>query len=758
MKIIFHEKSRTFHLTNGKISYIMEVMANDQLEQLYYGAAIHDEESFHDLHEEFRRSLTTISLPDPSYLSMEYTRQEYPAYGTGDYRMPAYTILQKDGSRISNFVYRSHEIYPGKKPILPLPATYVESEDEAASLEVLLADDRTGTELVLTYTIYRDEPVITRHARFVQKGDETVVLERALSASVEFIDSDFEMLYLNGAWSRERYVKTRRLEKGISAIQSIRGASSSEFNPFLALKRPHTDEQQGEVYGFSLVYSGNFLAQVEVNSMDLTRVTMGIHPEHFSWPLSGGESFQTPEVVMVYSQEGLNGMSQVYHRLYQNRLMRAPWKDRVRPILLNNWEATYFDFNEEKILNIARRAKEAGVELFVLDDGWFGSRNSDNSGLGDWKPNLQKLPEGIRGLSEKIEELGLKFGLWVELEMVNKDSDLYRAHPDWIIGAPGRFESPSRHQHTLDFSRPEVVDAIYEMIAAVLRESKISYIKWDMNRYISQPYSRGMEPEMQGTMFHRYILGVYDLYTRLLNEFPEILFESCASGGARFDAGMMYFAPQTWTSDDTDAAERMKIQYGTSMVYPLVSMGSHVSAVPNHQIHRKTPLATRANVAYFGTFGYELDLNLLTDKEFEMVKEQIQFMKKHRQLIQVDGTFYRLKSPFEGNDTAWIVVSKDKRQALAAYYQRLNTVNASWLRFKLAGLDPDKRYRITSHWGKPDDDFTQNWRHEEQFVELEKTWEAYGDQLMHAGIPLDRRTFNLGGGDFTSVLFDIEEV
>lgn len=758
MSIYFHEQSGTFHLTNGKISYIMEVMANGQLEQLYYGKAIHDQESFHVLHEEMRRSLTTISLPEPSCLSMEYTRQEYPAYGTGDYRMPAYTIAQEDGSCISNFVYRSHEIYGGKKPITPLPATYVEAEEEADSLEVVLADERTKTELTLTYTIYRDEPVITRHARFTQKGEENIVLERALSASVEFIDSDFDMLYLNGAWSRERYVKTRRLEKGISAIQSLRGASSSEYNPFLALKRPHTDEQQGEVYGFSLVYSGNFLAQVEVNSMDLTRVTMGIHPETFSWPLTKGESFQTPEVVMVYSSDGLNGMSQVYHRLYRNRLMRGPWKDRVRPILLNNWEATYFDFDEEKILNIARRAKEAGVELFVLDDGWFGARNDDYRGLGDWQANLQKLPNGICGLSEKIEDMGLKFGLWVELEMVNKDSDLYRAHPDWIIGAPGRFESISRHQHILDFSRPEVVDAIYEMIAPILRESKISYIKWDMNRYMSEPYSRGLAANQQGTVMHRYILGVYDLYTRLLKEFPEILFESCASGGARFDPGMMYFAPQTWTSDDTDAVERMKIQYGTSMVYPLVSMGSHVSAVPNHQVCRKTPLATRANVAYFGTFGYELDLNLLSDTEFEMVKEQIQFMKKYRQLIQMDGTFYRLKSPFEGNDTAWIVVSEDRTQALAAYYQRLNKVNASWLRFPLAGLDPDKRYRVTSHWGKPDEKWENKRRHDYGFTATQDIWEAYGDQLMHAGIPLDRRNFNESGGDFTSVLYTIEEI
>ena len=505
---------------------------------------------------------------------MEYTKQEYPSYGTGDYRSPAFTVLQEDGSRISAFAYVGHNIFNGKKELKPLPATYTESDEEAQTLEIILYDDLIDTELVLSYTIYEAYPVITRNARFTQKGTEKIVLERALSLSMEFGDMDFEMVHLAGAWARERYVKTRKLEMGIQSIQNLHGTgSSAEHNPFLALKRPHTTESQGEVYGFSLVYSGNFLAQTEVTTFDLTRVTMGIHPEGFSWELNQGETFQTPEVVMVYSDQGLNKMSQVYHRLYRTRLMRGYWRDKARPILLNNWEATYFDFNEEKILNIAKKAKEVGVELFVLDDGWFGARNDDYRGLGDWYVNLEKLPDGISGLSRKIEALGLKFGLWVELEMVNKDSDLYRAHPDWIIGAPGRFESHGRHQHVLDFSRKEVVDYIYEMISKVLRESSISYIKWDMNRYMSEPYSRGASAAHQGMVMHKYILGVYDLYTRLTTEFPEILFESCASGGARFDPAMLYFAPQTWTSDDTDASERVKIQYGTSMVYPVVSMG-----------------------------------------------------------------------------------------------------------------------------------------------------------------------------------------
>lgn len=742
MAIQFHEKAREFHLYNKEVSYIMKIMENGQIENLYYGKRIKDREDFSYLHEEISRPLTSVNVPEPGVLSMEYTKQEYPSYGTGDYRSPAFTVLQEDGSRISAFAYVGHNIFNGKKELKPLPATYTESDEEAQTLEIILYDDLIDTELVLSYTIYEAYPVITRNARFTQKGTEKIVLERALSMSVEFGNMDFEMVHLAGAWARERYVKTRKLEMGIQSIQNLHGTgSSAEHNPFLALKRPHTTESQGEVYGFSLVYSGNFLAQTEVTTFDLTRVTMGIHPEGFSWELNQGETFQTPEVVMVYSDQGLNKMSQVYHRLYRTRLMRGYWRDKARPILLNNWEATYFDFNEEKILNIAKKAKEVGVELFVLDDGWFGARNDDYRGLGDWYVNLEKLPDGISGLSRKIEALGLKFGLWVELEMVNKDSDLYRAHPDWIIGAPGRFESHGRHQHVLDFSRKEVVDYIYEMISKVLRESSISYIKWDMNRYMSEPYSRGASAAHQGMVMHKYILGVYDLYTRLTTEFPEILFESCASGGARFDPAMLYFAPQTWTSDDTDASERVKIQYGTSMVYPVVSMGSHVSAVPNHQLLRTTPLETRGNVAYFGTFGYELDLNLLSDEEIEIVKKQITFMKQYRDLIQVEGDFYRLLSPFAGNDAAWMVVSRDQTEAIAGFYQRLNKINASWLRLRLQGLNEDSLYEVSRN-----------------VLGETKSYQAYGSELMYAGIPIDREELNEKGGDFASLLYVLKKI
>lgn len=696
MAVVYHKNTREFHLYNKEISYIIRIMENGQIENLYYGKAIHDKEDFSYLHEDAMRSQMSICVPDPGTLSMQYTKQEYPVYGTGDYRSPALSISQENGSRIVNFVYVSHTVIQGKPSLAPLPAVYTDESSEAETLEITLHDELMDTDMTLSYTIYEEYPVIARNVRFHHKGAEKITLEKVMSASVEFPDMDYEMLHLSGGWGRERYVKNRRLEMGIQAVQSLNGTcGGAEHNPFLALKRPETTENQGEVYGFSLVYSGNFLAQTEVSTFDMTRVMLGINPESFFWELEQGDRFQAPEVVMVYSDNGLNGMSQTYHRLYRERLMRGAWRNKVRPILLNNWEATYFDFNEEKILNIAGKAKEAGVELFVLDDGWFGARNDDYRGLGDWYANLEKLPGGITGLSRKVEELGLKFGLWVELEMVNKDSDLYREHPDWIIGAPGRFESHARHQYVLDYSRKEVRDHIYEMISKVIREASISYIKWDMNRYMTEPYSKGAPSSEQGKVMHSYILGVYELYTRLTEEFPEILFESCASGGARFDPAMLYFAPQTWTSDDTDASERVKIQYGTSYVYPVVSMGSHVSAVPNHQMHRYTPIDTRANVAYFGTFGYELDLNLLDEKEMERVKKQIAFMKEYRELIQVEGDFYRLQNPFAGNEAAWIVVSRDRTRAVAAFYQRLNKVNASWLRLKLAGLSKEALYEVS---------------------------------------------------------------
>ncbi len=692
MRIIYHEESRVFHLWNDSISYVMMVLPNGQLGQLYFGKRIHDREDLSDLLELTVRPMASCPFPGDRSFSLEHVKQELPVFGSGDYRSPAVEILQPNGSRICDFQYQSYRVEAGK-PLLPgLPATYVEQTKEASTLVVNVKDSVTGVCAELFYTIFAGGGVLARSICYHNEGTESVQLERAMSLCLDLPDCDYEWLQLSGAWARERHIKTRKLMMGIQSIGSVRGNSSHHHNPFLVLKRPSATENQGNVIGFSFIYSGNFLMQAEVDAHDNTRILAGLHPDTFSWKLQPGDSFQTPEAVMVYTDLGLNGMSRIFHQLYQKRLARGSWRDKERPILINNWEATYFDFTEDKLVEIAEKARECGVELFVLDDGWFGARSSDRAGLGDWVANLQRLPRGISGIAERIENLGMKFGLWFEPEMINEDSDLYRAHPDWVLATPQRAKSHGRYQFVLDFSRVEVVDCIYEMMAKILREAKVSYIKWDMNRSITECYSAALPPERQGEVYHRYILGVYDLYERLIQEFPEILFESCASGGGRFDPGMLYYAPQGWVSDDTDAVERMKIQYGTSMCYPLSCMGSHVSVIPNEQVYRRTPLHTRANVAYFGTFGYELDLNRLTEGEIEEVKAQISFMKKYRSILQF-GTFYRLKSPFEGNEMAWMAVSGDKKTAIVGWYRILNTVNDRYTRLQLAGLEPDFCYR-----------------------------------------------------------------
>ena len=641
MGIAVNQAGDTFHLYNQEISYIMKVLPNHQMGQIYFGKRIQIPEDCSYFLETSSRPMSSCVFDTDNRFSMEHIRQEYGVFGTSDYRMPATEVLQENGSRISEFCFREYRIQAGKPKLPGLPATYVENEEEAETLVIRLADPVTGLELELFYTIFAAGGVLARSARFVNRGEQALHLQSAMSLCLDLPDSGYDMIQFSGAWARERYPKTRRLEQGIQSVGSIRGNSSHNHNPFMILKRPTADEFQGEAIGFSLIYSGNFLAQVEVDTYDTARVLLGIHPHCFDWKLDPSEEFQTPEAVMVYTDQGLNHLSQTFHRLYQKRLARGYWRDRVRPILINNWEATYFDFTEDKLVEIAEKARECGVELFVLDDGWFGKRCGEQAGLGDWVANPDRLKNGITGLARRIEDLGMKFGLWFEPEMVNKDSDLYREHPDWIIQAPGRRNSHGRYQYVLDFSRKEVVDRIYEMMDKILSEAKVSYIKWDMNRSITECYSAALPPDRQGEVYHRYILGVYDLYERLTSKFPQVLFESCASGGGRFDPGMLYYAPQCWTSDDSDAVERIKIQYGTSYCYPVSSMGTHVSVVPNHQINRITPLDTRANVAYFGTFGYELDLNTLTADEQEEVKGQIAFMKQYRQLFQF-GTFYRL--------------------------------------------------------------------------------------------------------------------
>ncbi|TWT24242.1 alpha-galactosidase [Planomicrobium sp. CPCC 101110] len=736
MPILYNDSTREFHLQTPKTSYIFSILENDQLGHLYYGKKLRHRQSFDRLFHVGESPNTACVNEGDLVFSLDLIKQEYPAYGTTDFREPAYQILQESGSRVTHFVYRDHQIYQGKKKLKGLPATYAENEDEATTLEISLADEKTGVEIRLLYTVFEELNAIARSAEFINHGQSEVNLARALSASIDLPGSDFEMVQLSGSWARERHVKERKLVPGIQSIASTRGTSSAQQNPFLALKRPNTTEHQGEVYGFSLVYSGNFLAQVEVDHYDVTRLMIGINPFDFNWLLKSKESFQTPEVVMVYSEEGLNGMSQTYHRLYRTRLARGKWRDRERPVLINNWEATYFNFNDKKILELAKASKELGVELFVLDDGWFGKRDDDTTSLGDWSVDRRKLPNGITRLAKDINELGLEFGLWFEPEMVSKASELYKAHPEWVIHVPDRSMSHGRNQFVLDFSRQEVVDFIHGLMADVLRDAPISYVKWDMNRYMTEIGSLDLPANRQREVAHRYILGVYSLYERLTNEFPDVLFESCAGGGSRFDPGLLHYAPQGWTSDDTDAVERLKIQYGTSMVYPTSSMGAHVSAVPNHQVGRVTSLETRANVAYFGAFGYELDVTMMTEEEKEEVKQQIRFYKANRTLIQ-QGQFYRIESPFaeEGNITSWMVVSEDQAEAILGYYQVLSRPNPGFTRIFFQGLNPEFEYAIEG---------------------LEGTF--YGDELMNAGLQLNRYRVNGHPADFSSIIYKLEQV
>ena len=740
MPIIYNEKTREFHLYNQEISYIIKILDNDQPGQLYYGKRLTHREDFSHLFEYAMRDMSPYAFEGNSTFSLENIKQEYPTFGCGDMRFPAYEIERENGSHVVEFVYKEHKIYNGKPKLEGLPATYVESDDEAQTLELVLEDTSINTRIVLLYTIYEAFPVIARSVRFECDSDEKITLLSAMSACVDLPDKDYEMIDLAGVWARERHVRRHKLDYGIQSIYSMRGCSSYQFNPFLALARENADEFQGKVYGFSLVYSGNFLAQTEVDNYDTVRVLMGIHPNEFKWTLGKGESFQTPEMVMVYSEAGLNGMSQTFHKLYRTRLARGTWRDKVRPILINSWEAFYFDFDAPKLLGLADAAADLGMELFVLDDGWFGKRDDSTSSLGDWYPNEEKLKGTLKELAEKINAKGLKFGLWIEPEMTNKDSDLYRAHPDWLLAEQGKRICHSRTQYVLDFSKKEVREYIGDMLENLLAEVPVSYIKWDMNRTFSEVFSNGNDREYQGKVCHKYILGVYELYERLTSRFPHVLFESCASGGARFDPGMLYYAPQGWTSDDTDAIERLKIQYGTSMVYPVSCMGSHVSASPNHQTNRVTPIETRADVAYFGTFGYELDLLKLDEEDKAEIRRQIAFMKEKRDLIQ-KGTFYRLKSPFEGNETAWMIVSEDQKKALVGYYRVMQPVNVGFKRLKLKGLKEDTCYKVSGY-----------------------AYDCYGDELMQVGMILSDSASGVwkkgvnDKGDFQAEVFEIVAV
>ncbi|AYM02363.1 alpha-galactosidase [Levilactobacillus yiduensis] len=705
-------KEHQFHLQTDHTSYIFHVMANGELGQLYYGQRIHDQPAFPELTvREEHGAIPAWRLDQPDF-QPETLKQEFASLGKGDYRDPAFQITGPDGSRISEFRYQDYRIIPGKQRLTELPSTFDDSDDDAQTLVITLVDAVTNLTLTLNYAVFPHQDVIVRSAQFTNQGQQTVTLNRALSLQLDLPDANYDLLQFSGSWARERHLVRQPLRSGIQSVGSLRGASSHQQNPFIALARPDTNEDQGAAFGFNLVYSGNFLDQVEVDAFDTARVLTGINPTEFGWQLAAGQHFQTPEAVLSYTSAGLNQLSQQMGTFYQHHLVNPRFAQQPRPVLINNWEGTYFDFDEDKLTAIAREAKQLGIEMFVLDDGWFGHRDDDTTSLGDWDVYAAKLPNGIAHLADRIHGLDLQFGLWFEPEMISIDSDLYRAHPDWTVVAPQREMTPGRNQFVLDMANPAVVDYLYGKISKLIKEAHLDYIKWDMNRNITESFSDTLPAERQAEFAHRYMLGVYQLYARLTTDYPHVLFESCASGGGRFDLGMMYYAPQAWTSDDTDAVERLRIQYGTSYGYPLAMMGAHVSAVPNDQTGRITPLETRAAVAYFGDLGYELDVTKCSAEEKAAIKAQVAFYKAHRELFQ-QGTFYRLDNPFagDGNVGSWQVVSDDGRHAVAARYQILNQPNPAYHRLYLRGLQPDQRYQVAG------DDHVY-----------------FGDELMHAGL------------------------
>lgn len=694
MAISYDNKNRIFHLQSENISYILGVNKYDLLQHIYWGEQI----EISNLNAYSYSGGRFFNSPSPRPTNIvaleECIRSEYPFYGTGDFKAPAFQTEDEKGYSTNCLKFKSYKIYNGKPCLGGLPATYMENDNEGQTLEITTVDESINLTVILIYSVFEKFDAITRSVRFINNGHTKLKLLRALSMSVDMEDNDFDFLQLWGGWGIERSIDRKPLAHGIQSLESRRGSSSHQKNPFVALLRKNADENSGEVFGFSLVYSGSFLAQLEVEQFNFTRVSMGINPFNFTWNLEPGGEFQTPEAVMVFSNEGIGGMSRIYHKLYRERLCRGEYRDKIRPILVNNWEATYFNFNSEKILSIVKDAKKLGIELFVLDDGWFGKRNNSDCSLGDWKVNLDKIPEGLDGLGAKINEMGLQFGLWFEPEMISPDSELYRTHPDWCIHIPNRERTKVREQLVLDLSREEVCDYIIEAVKDVLKSAPITYVKWDFNRELTEMGNEHLPHEKQKELCHRFVLGLYRILDELNKEFPYVLFEGCASGGGRFDPGMLYYMPQIWTSDNTDAISRLFIQYGTSIVYPPSAMSAHVSAVPNHQTGRTTPLSTRGNVAMSGNFGYELDLNILSEQDKDEIKGQISLCRQVRDLVR-NADLYRLKSPFEGEVCAIMYVSENKKEAFVSCTKIMCKAGFMHMdNLKLRGLDKSMIYEV----------------------------------------------------------------
>ena len=692
MGIIYCEKDRTFTLQTKNTTYQMQVDRYGFLLHLYYGKKTDGCMDYLLTYYDRGFSGNPYDAGEDRTYSMDTLPQEFPCYGNGDFRSTAFAVENADGSMSCDLRYKSHVILDGKYNLEGLPAVYA-SDKEAQTLEILMEDPVTGVKVVLLYGVLPAQDIITRSVCVKNESSGKIYLNKIESASLDFLYGDYELLTFYGRHAMERNVQRVPVVHGTQKIGSVRGTSSHQYNPMMILAEKETTEDKGNCYAMSFVYSGCFQGEVLKDQLNQTRMMLGLQEEAFRYPLETGEMFQAPEVILSYSSEGMNRLSQNLHHCIRQHICRGKYKEEIRPILINSWEAAYFDFTGDTIYELAKAAKEVNIDMLVMDDGWFGKRDDDNSGLGDWFVNEKKLGGTLGNLIKRINDLGVKFGIWIEPEMVSEDSDLYRKHPDWALTVPGRNPVRSRNQLVLDFSRKEVVDEIYDQICKVLDQGNIEYVKWDMNRSLMDVYSSVTRD--QGRVLHDYVLGLYDFLERLVQRYPNLLIEGCSGGGGRFDAGMMYYTPQIWCSDNTDAIDRLRIQYGTSFGYPVSVVGSHVSAVPNHQTGRKTPLHTRGVVAMSGTFGYELNLMKLSEEEKQEIREQIAEYKSYAPIIQ-NGLYYRLSNPTTEEICAWEFVHTDEKEQSKVLLNIVMQVihgNMTVNYVKLQGLEETAVYR-----------------------------------------------------------------
>ncbi|MCR4923695.1 MAG: alpha-galactosidase [Lachnospiraceae bacterium] len=694
MSIEYIKEKKVFILNTKKSSYQIKVDETGALRHLYYGRPVGSSDM------DYRYKKTDRGFSGNPYeqaadrgCSFDTMPLEYSGFGVGDYRVSPLKVRLKNGSRSVDPRYVSHKMYKGKYILEGLP--YVrENDSKAESLEVRLKDETAGLSFILSYGVFEEFNVITRTVKIVNDSDENVELEKASSMCIDMPFGNYDLIHFSGRHCMERRPERDILSQETITLSSKRGMSSHHSNPFVILCDRNANEDNGDCYGFMLMYSGNHKEEIEKDQTGSVRVIMGINDEGFSWKLEKGETFQTPETILTYSYEGFNELSHTFHKTIRKNVCDKKYIDMVRPVLINSWEAAYFDFDEEKIYGLAESAKELGVEMFVLDDGWFGKRNNDSCGLGDWFVNEDKLKGGLKKLVDRINTLGLKFGIWIEPEMISEDSDLYRAHPDWALTDPDRKPMVARDQLVIDMSRQDVRDYLFESISGLLNKANIEYIKWDFNRSVSNFYSKLLPPDRQGEVAHRFVLGTYELLDRLEKAFPKVMIEGCAGGGGRFDAGMLFYCPQIWCSDNTDPIARLSIQKGTSYGYPVSSMGSHVSVSPNHQTNRSTPFNTRGLVAMSGTFGYELDPGKLSEEEKKAIGKQIRDFHKYYELIQ-KGDYYRIsEESFSNHYFAWEFVSEDKSEALMNIAAVNVEVNSAFPFIKFRGLKEDSFYRV----------------------------------------------------------------